>query len=53
MNTEASLDNTDDEQPKQPIKTTIVLKIQHNIGVIAAFAVVVIAAGISFHYFSD
>lgn len=53
MNTEASLDNIDDEQPKQPIKTTIVLKIQHNIGVIAAFAVVVIAAGISFHYFSD
>lgn len=34
MNTEASLDNTDDEQPKQPIKTTIVLKIQHNIGIL-------------------
>ncbi|XP_011384837.1 protein odr-4 homolog, partial [Pteropus vampyrus] len=31
MNTEATLDNTDDEQPKQPIKTTIVLKIQQNI----------------------
>ncbi|XP_067585052.1 protein odr-4 homolog isoform X2 [Pseudorca crassidens] len=53
MNTEASLDNTDDEPPKQPIKTTIVLKIQQNIGVIAAFAVAALAAGISFHYFSD
>uniref|UniRef100_A0A8C0C878 Protein odr-4 homolog n=1 Tax=Balaenoptera musculus TaxID=9771 RepID=A0A8C0C878_BALMU len=52
MNTEASLDNTDDEPPKQPIKT-IVLKIQQNIGVIAAFAVAALAAGISFHYFSD
>ncbi|XP_025733775.1 protein odr-4 homolog isoform X2 [Callorhinus ursinus] len=53
MNTEASLDNTDDEQPKQPIKTTVILKIQQNIGVIAAVAVAVLAAGISFHYFSD
>ncbi|XP_066885763.1 protein odr-4 homolog isoform X4 [Kogia breviceps] len=53
MNTEASLDNTDDEPPKQPIKTIIVLKIQQNIGVIAAFAVAALAAGISFHYFSD
>ncbi|XP_054549396.1 protein odr-4 homolog [Talpa occidentalis] len=53
INTEPSLDNTDDEQPKQPIKTTMVLKIQQNIGVIAAFAVAVLAAGISFHYFSD
>ncbi|XP_042638508.1 protein odr-4 homolog [Orycteropus afer afer] len=50
---EASLDNTDDEQPKQPMKTTIVLKIQQNIGVITAFAVAALAAGISFHYFSD
>nr|KAF6397492.1 odr-4 GPCR localization factor-like protein [Rousettus aegyptiacus] len=53
MNTEATLDNTDDEQPKQPIKTTILLKIQQNTGVIAAFAVAVLAAGLSFHYFSD
>ncbi|XP_022364164.1 protein odr-4 homolog isoform X3 [Enhydra lutris kenyoni] len=53
VNTEASLDNTDDEQPKQPIKATITLKIQQNIGVIAAVAVAVLAAGISFHYFSD
>ncbi|XP_024408291.2 protein odr-4 homolog [Desmodus rotundus] len=53
MNTEASLDNTDDEQPKEPIKTSIVLKIHQNIGVIAAFAVGILAAGISFHYFSD
>ncbi|XP_008695195.1 protein odr-4 homolog isoform X1 [Ursus maritimus] len=53
VNTEASLDNTDDEQPKQPMKTTMILKIQQNIGVIAAVAVAVLAAGISFHYFSD
>ncbi|KAM4860359.1 protein odr-4 homolog isoform 1-T2 [Thomomys bottae] len=53
LNSEASLDKTDDEQPEQSIKTTIVLKIQQNIGVIAAFAVAVLAAGISFHYFSD
>ncbi|XP_030881366.1 protein odr-4 homolog isoform X1 [Leptonychotes weddellii] len=33
MNTEASLDNTDDEQPKQPIKATVILKIQQNIGI--------------------
>ncbi|EFB28758.1 hypothetical protein PANDA_014297, partial [Ailuropoda melanoleuca] len=33
MNTEASLDNTDDEQPKQPMKTTMILKIQQNIGI--------------------
>ncbi|XP_036129236.1 protein odr-4 homolog isoform X2 [Molossus molossus] len=53
MNTEPSLDNTDDEQPKEPIKTTVVLKIQQNIGMITAFAVAALAAGISFHYFSD
>uniref|UniRef100_A0A2K5MFY7 Protein odr-4 homolog n=1 Tax=Cercocebus atys TaxID=9531 RepID=A0A2K5MFY7_CERAT len=53
MNSQASLDNTDDEQPKQPIKATMLLKIQQNIGVIAAFTVAVLAAGISFHYFSD
>lgn len=33
IDTEASLENTDDEQPKHPIKTTIVLKIQQNIGI--------------------
>ncbi|KAF3823364.1 hypothetical protein GH733_010800 [Mirounga leonina] len=33
MTTEASLDNTDDEQPKQPIKATVILKIQQNIGI--------------------
>ncbi|XP_023366620.1 protein odr-4 homolog [Otolemur garnettii] len=53
VNSQASLDNTDDEQPEQSIKTTIALKIQQNIGMIAAFAVTVLAAGISFHYFSD
>lgn len=53
VNTEALLDNTNVEQPKQPIKATIALKIQQNIGVITAFAVAVLAAGISFHYFSD
>lgn len=52
VNNEALMDNTDEEQPKQPIRSTI-LKIQQNIGVIAAFAVAVLAAGISFHYFSD
>ncbi|XP_077013374.1 protein odr-4 homolog isoform X2 [Tamandua tetradactyla] len=53
VNSEASSDNLDDEQPEQPIKTTIVLKMQQNIGVIAAFTVALLAAGISFHYFSD
>ncbi|KFO28577.1 Protein odr-4 like protein [Fukomys damarensis] len=53
MNNEAALDNTEAEQPEQPVKTTIILKIQQNIGMIAAFAVAVLAAGISFHYFSD
>uniref|UniRef100_A0A8C6QVQ8 Protein odr-4 homolog n=1 Tax=Nannospalax galili TaxID=1026970 RepID=A0A8C6QVQ8_NANGA len=53
MDSEASLTNADDEQPEQPNKTNLVLKIQQNIGVIAAFAVAVLAAGISFHYFSD
>ncbi|XP_006901370.1 PREDICTED: protein odr-4 homolog isoform X2 [Elephantulus edwardii] len=53
VESEASLDNTDDEPPKQPIKTTITLKIRQNIGAITAFAVALLAAGISFHYFSD
>ncbi|KAM5144120.1 protein odr-4 homolog isoform 1-T1 [Callospermophilus lateralis] len=53
MNNEASLEHKDDKQLEQPIKTTIMLKIRQNIGVIAAFAVAVLAAGISFHYFSD
>ncbi|XP_058557330.1 protein odr-4 homolog [Neofelis nebulosa] len=53
VNTEASLDSTDDEHPEKPIKTRIILKIQQNIGVIAAVTVAVLAAGISFHYFSD
>lgn len=53
MDSEASLTNTDDEQPEKTSKTTLVLKIQQNIGAIAAFAVAVLAAGVSFHYFSD
>lgn len=53
LNSEVSMSSIDDGQPEQPIKTTIVLKIQQNIGVIAALAVAVLAAGISFHYFSD
>lgn len=53
INSEASLDHIDDEHPQQPVETTVVLKIQQNIGVIAAFAVAVFAAGLSFHYFSD
>ncbi|NP_001070705.1 protein odr-4 homolog isoform 2 [Mus musculus] len=52
VNSEASLTNTSEEQPEQP-KKTIGVKIQQNIGVIAALAVAVLAAGISFHYFSD
>lgn len=52
VNSEASLTNTNDEQPEQPNKT-IGVKIQQNIGVIAALAVAAFAAGVSFHYFSD
>lgn len=52
VNSEDSLTNTSDEQPEQP-KKTIGVKIQQNIGVIAALAVAAFAAGISFHYFSD
>lgn len=52
VNSEASLTNTSDEQPEQPTKT-IGMKIQQNIGVLTALAVAVLAAGISFHYFSD
>ena len=33
VNTEASLDSTDDEHPEKPIKTRIILKIQQNIGI--------------------
>lgn len=53
MNSEAPLDNRDDEQPKEPMQTTIVSKIQQNMGMIAAFSVALLAVGISFHYFSD
>lgn len=53
MNSEAPLDNRDDEQPKEPMQTTIVLKIRQNMGMIAAFAFALLAVGISFHYFSD
>ncbi|CAK6439638.1 unnamed protein product [Pipistrellus nathusii] len=53
INSEAPLDNRDDEQPKEPMQTTIVSKIQRNMGMIAAFAVALLAVGISFHYFSD
>ncbi|GAB1285524.1 Protein odr-4 homolog [Apodemus speciosus] len=52
VTSEASQTNTSDEQPEQP-KKTIGEKIQQNIGVVAALAVAVLAAGISFHYFSD
>ncbi|CAO2637174.1 Protein odr-4 homolog [Lemmus lemmus] len=44
---------TDTEEPQQPNETPIASKIQQNIGAIAAIAVAVLAAGISFHYFSD
>lgn len=53
VNTEAPSDSTSVEQPKQPINTTIILKIQQNIGMIAALTVAALAAAISFHYFSD
>lgn len=53
MNSEAPLDNRDDEQPKEPMQTTIVSKIRQNMGMIAAFAVALLAVGIFFHYFSD
>ncbi|XP_036298862.1 protein odr-4 homolog isoform X1 [Pipistrellus kuhlii] len=53
MNSEAPEDNRDDEQPKEPMQTTIVSKIRRNMGMIAAFAVAFLAVGISFHYFSD
>lgn len=53
MNSEAPLDNRDDEQPKEPMQTSIVLKIRQNMGMIAAFAVAVLAVAIFFHYFSD
>ncbi|XP_014312306.1 protein odr-4 homolog isoform X1 [Myotis lucifugus] len=53
MNSEAPLDNRDDEQPKEPMQTSVVLKIRQNMGMIAAFAVAVLAVGIFFHYFSD
>lgn len=52
MNSEAPLDNRDDEQPKE-LRQTIKLKIRRNMGLIAAFAVALLAVGISFHYFSD
>lgn len=53
LNSEAPLDNRDDEQPKEPMQTTIVSKIRQNMGMIAAFAVALLAVGIFFHYFSD
>ncbi|XP_041518699.1 protein odr-4 homolog isoform X3 [Microtus oregoni] len=53
VRSEASLPDTEEEQPQQPNETPIASKIQQNIGAIAAIAVAVLAAGISFHYFSD
>lgn len=34
MNSEAPLDNRDDEQPKEPMQTSIVLKIRQNMGIL-------------------
>lgn len=34
MNSEAPLDSRDDEQPKEPMQTTLVLKIQQNMGIL-------------------
>lgn len=53
VRSEAPLPDTGEEQPQQPNETPIASKIQQNIGAIAAIAVAVLAAGISFHYFSD
>uniref|UniRef100_A0A8C5NVG3 Protein odr-4 homolog n=1 Tax=Jaculus jaculus TaxID=51337 RepID=A0A8C5NVG3_JACJA len=53
INSEPSLNSTNEEQPEQPIRRTIMVTIQQHTGMIAAFAVAVLAAGISFHYFSD
>lgn len=53
VNPEASPDSPSVQQPEQPSDTTIVLKIRQNMGVIVALAVAALAAGISFHYFSD
>ncbi|XP_040841318.1 protein odr-4 homolog isoform X3 [Ochotona curzoniae] len=50
---EGSVGSTDEEQPPQPVRRTLMMKIQQNTGVIAAVAVAVFAAGVSFHYFSD
>ncbi|XP_007481025.1 protein odr-4 homolog isoform X1 [Monodelphis domestica] len=46
-------DNTYDDQPKHLIKTTMALRIQQNLGLAIAAAVALLAAGFSFHYFSD
>ncbi|XP_027724352.1 protein odr-4 homolog isoform X2 [Vombatus ursinus] len=46
-------ENTYDDQPKHLVKTTVALRIQQNIGVVIAAAVALLAAGFSFHYFSD
>ncbi|CAH6789271.1 protein odr-4 homolog isoform X2 [Phodopus roborovskii] len=53
VKSEASPTNSGDEHPEPPSKTTVGLKIKQNIGAIAALGVAVLAAGISFHYFSD
>ncbi|XP_078012577.1 protein odr-4 homolog isoform X3 [Phascolarctos cinereus] len=46
-------EDTYDDQPKHLVKTTVALRIQQNIGVAIAAAVALLAAGFSFHYFSD
>ncbi|XP_068930535.1 protein odr-4 homolog [Petaurus breviceps papuanus] len=46
-------DNTYDDQPKHLVKATVALRIQQNIGVVIATLVALLAAGFSFHYFSD
>lgn len=53
VKSEVAPTNTGGEQPEPPSKTTVGLKIKQNIGAIAALTVAVLAAGISFHYFSD
>ncbi|XP_067997407.1 protein odr-4 homolog [Melanerpes formicivorus] len=46
-------DHMDAPQPQQLIKTTLLLKLQQNMGVVIAAAVAVFASIFSFNYFSD
>ncbi|XP_074078351.1 protein odr-4 homolog isoform X3 [Macrotis lagotis] len=53
MKREDISDNTYEDQPKHLVKTPVALRIRQNIGVAIAAVVALLAAGFSFHYFSD